>query len=198
MAPEIYLIKGHKHSYQSDWWSIGVMTYEFLTKRRPFHQADLKKATGRTAHIVLKFDEESEAYKRLEGFSSEVKDFLIGLLRINPDKRLGANGDDEIRHHPWLEFFPFKSLETRKYPSVPYVPSSTSANCDNKYEVDDLYENKPAMNDPFIQMQNELFRVFFIILRVMNIILLMMKMKVINIIIITKKLKLYQFQLKHL
>lgn len=159
MAPEIYLVKGHKHSYQSDWWSVGIMTYEFLTKRRPYHQNELKEMTGSTAHKVLRFEKDSPAYEKLEPFSDEVKDFIYQLLRINPNKRLGANGDKEVQFHPWLQFFDYKSLMSLKYPSVPYVPRTDEANCSNKYEVDDLYEqNRNKMNDPFVAMQNELFR----------------------------------------
>lgn len=43
MAPEIYLNKDHAHTYAADWWSVGVMTFEFVTKHRPFHQDQLKK-----------------------------------------------------------------------------------------------------------------------------------------------------------
>lgn len=159
MAPEIYLVKGHKHSYPSDWWSVGIMTYEFLTKRRPYHQSELKEMSGSSAHKVLRFEKDSPAYEKLEPFSEEVKDFIYRLLRINPNKRLGAGGDKEVQYHPWLQYFDYKSLMSFKYPSVPYVPRTDEANCSNKYEVDDLYEqNRNKMNDPFVAMQNELFR----------------------------------------
>jgi serine/threonine protein kinase len=35
LAPEL-LTRTHEHSYQSDFWSLGIMTYELLFGRRPF------------------------------------------------------------------------------------------------------------------------------------------------------------------
>jgi serine/threonine protein kinase len=35
LAPEV-LTRTHEHSYQSDFWSLGIMTYELLTGQRPY------------------------------------------------------------------------------------------------------------------------------------------------------------------
>ena len=38
MAPEV--LKKEKHSYQSDYFAVGIMMYEFLTGARPYSGKD--------------------------------------------------------------------------------------------------------------------------------------------------------------
>lgn len=58
MAPEIYFTSTHFHSYSSDWWSVGIMTLEFLTKLHPYRYKQLAKLDGRHAirklHVFIK------------------------------------------------------------------------------------------------------------------------------------------------
>lgn len=41
MAPELYS-KSHIHGVPSDWWSVGILTYELLFKKRPYTLDELK------------------------------------------------------------------------------------------------------------------------------------------------------------
>jgi hypothetical protein len=43
------------------------------------------------------------------------------LLQRSPEKRLGANGIEEIKHHPWLADVDWKSIENKTCKS-PYIP----------------------------------------------------------------------------
>jgi hypothetical protein len=43
------------------------------------------------------------------------------LIQRKPERRLGANGIEEILHHPWLKGFPWDDLLKKKLNAL-YVP----------------------------------------------------------------------------
>jgi len=54
----------------------------------------------------------------------------IQLLQRNPEKRLGWNGIDEIKHHPWLSDVDWKAIKEKTLRS-PYIPLSIEENYDD-------------------------------------------------------------------
>ncbi|XP_047332496.1 serine/threonine-protein kinase tricornered-like [Impatiens glandulifera] len=89
IAPEVLLKKGY--GMECDWWSLGAIMYEMLVGYPPFYSdepmATCRKIINWKTH--LKFPEEAE-------LSPEAKD-LVSKLLCNVDKRLGANGANEIK-----------------------------------------------------------------------------------------------------
>ncbi|OHT13084.1 hypothetical protein TRFO_03523 [Tritrichomonas foetus] len=140
IAPEI--VESKAHSFTVDWWSLGVMLYEFLYGEPPFH-ADSEKqiydnivncnysfptrpdtvnqssssASNATGDINSEDEEEDDGFIEI---SEEAKDLIRGLLTLDPEKRLGAKSSDEILHHPW-----FKGLDPQNLKS-PFVPELAS------------------------------------------------------------------------
>ena len=55
--------------------------------------------------------------------SNEVKDLMSGLIN-DVDKRLGYNGADEIKKHPWFREIDWKNLKKMKPPFLPKVNSN--------------------------------------------------------------------------
>jgi serine/threonine protein kinase len=111
IAPEIVL--SQPHSFTADYWSIGVMLYEFLCGVPPFH-AETEKATF--ANIVRgepRFDRLEEA------ISHEAVDLITKLLVVDPHARLGANGIEEIQAHPWFANIDWTAIETLEPPFIP-------------------------------------------------------------------------------
>ena len=53
------------------------------------------------------------------------------MIQRKPQNRLGYNGINEIKEHPWLRFYPWKELYTKKLES-PFCPK-TQENFDKKY-----------------------------------------------------------------
>lgn len=43
------------------------------------------------------------------------------MIQRKPQNRLGSNGADEVKNHPWLRDFPWKDLEEKKL-QAPFVP----------------------------------------------------------------------------
>lgn len=111
IAPEI--LRNQPHSFSVDYWSLGVMIYEFVVGVPPFHgetQADVER------NILLgeiQFTEE---------MSSEFIDLIHKLLTVDPALRLGAQSIDEIIEHPW---FAGVDPETVEPPFIPELESDT-------------------------------------------------------------------------
>ena len=59
-------------------------------------------------------------------FSPEARSILTGLLNRNPTHRLGVNGADEIKRHPFFyKHIDFKRLSEKKI-QPPFKPSVAS------------------------------------------------------------------------
>lgn len=57
--------------------------------------------------------------------SPNLGNILKGLLEKNPVNRLGANGSDQIKNHPWFSKVNWNALLTRAI-KAPFVPILTS------------------------------------------------------------------------
>jgi len=86
-APE--LLSHSRASQVSDWWSLGVIAYQFLTSK-PL--AELYP-NGISTHTRLAFPKD---------ISVEARDFLLKVLTVAPSERLGRQGAHELLWHPFL------------------------------------------------------------------------------------------------
>lgn len=86
-----------------------------LFSNPPFYNKDHEKMFNDIKNRPLFFDESKVQ------ISKEAKDLITGLLRKNPDERLGTKSHKEIRNHPWFSDINFEHLLEKKY--VPeYIP----------------------------------------------------------------------------
>ena len=79
LAPEIIDNKGH--SYQVDWWTLGILTYELWTGRPPFLEKNHHKLGKmiKTAKIIF-----PDPIKHKIEMTDEMKDFITSLLERDP------------------------------------------------------------------------------------------------------------------
>jgi serum/glucocorticoid-regulated kinase 2 len=56
--------------------------------------------------------------------SSDMKDFISGLLEKDPTKRLGYKGKKEVLEHPWFDNVKWDSIMKRKI-KPPYYPETS-------------------------------------------------------------------------
>ena len=56
------------------------------------------------------------------GWSLEAADFINKMIHRKPGTRLGANGPEEVKAHPWFKNFPWDEL-LRKELISPFIPN---------------------------------------------------------------------------
>ncbi|KAI0505132.1 serine/threonine-protein kinase [Xylaria bambusicola] len=90
LPPEMLQSRKESYTRAVDQWTLGVLTYEFLTGKAPFEDS-----LPMTRTRILKRD-----MKPLPSFiSPEAKDFVDTLLVLEPSKRLPIK---DVLHHPWI------------------------------------------------------------------------------------------------
>ncbi|CAE7379030.1 MET3 [Symbiodinium microadriaticum] len=114
LAPEV--IKGKGYTKSIDWWSLGVMLYEFVVGPIPF-------GAGEEDQMRL-FAAISEAPLTFPTYVAEdAMQVLSGLLERRPERRLGSSGAKEIKKHLWFKGFDWDALAGGFFPP-PWQPDA--------------------------------------------------------------------------
>ena len=131
MAPEVLFNKDH--TYCVDYFSLGVILYELLMGKRPYHghnKKDLRKdIVSRQARI--KEDNIPDGFVKSETFL-DCANFINSLLERKKEKRLGFNGFEEVKNHPWLIDFNWDDLINKRMNPF-FIPPLGDNNYDKKY-----------------------------------------------------------------
>ena len=139
MSPET--IFQRKHSYPSDFFSLGVICYEMIMKKRPYigkNRQEIKQKMA-SEFIQIKNNEIPE------GFSPEFIDFTNKLLEKNVENRLGYKGIDELKCHPWLRTTDWKKLYLMKE-KAPFVPPNKTITSDEEIKEEKVMNKKDIIN----------------------------------------------------
>ena len=110
LAPEIIL---EKEGYDTtcDWFSFGALMFEMLCGYHPFPRKG-KKIDPRVYMSPIKIP---------RYLSDDARNLLSKLLEVNPRKRIGFNGAEEIRKHPYFKDIDFEKVFAKAY-TPPFVP----------------------------------------------------------------------------
>ncbi|KAG0047963.1 hypothetical protein BGZ83_007078 [Gryganskiella cystojenkinii] len=111
LAPECVL--GMSQDAMVDWWALGVICYEFLFGYPPFH--------GDSPEQVFEniLSREIDWHESEVEISPEARDFMERLLCPVPEQRLGFNGADEVKEHPFFQEIDWETLLTERPAFVP-------------------------------------------------------------------------------
>ncbi|KAG6593059.1 Serine/threonine-protein kinase CBK1, partial [Cucurbita argyrosperma subsp. argyrosperma] len=144
IAPEVLLKKGY--GMECDWWSLGAIMYEMLVGYPPFYSDDpmstCRKIVNWRTH--LKFPDEAK-------LSLLAKD-LISKLLCNVDQRLGTNGADEIKVHPWFQNLEWDRLYEMEAAFVPEVKDELDTQNFEKFEESDSQSSTSSKSGPWRKM----------------------------------------------
>ena len=102
-------------------WALGVITYEFLYGIPPFHAETPEKVFENILSGHIDWHEE------WIDFSKEALDFMKALMTLDTSERLGANGADEVKAHPFFAGIDWDKVTTTEAAFIPQVddPEST-------------------------------------------------------------------------
>jgi serine/threonine protein kinase len=121
-----------------DWWSVGVVLYEMIVGDTPFYADSLIGTYGKIMDHKnsLHFDPEAT-------ISKDAKDLIRSFL-TDQSERLGKNGVDEIKAHPFFknESWTFDNIQTSVPPVIPDLKSD-----DDTSNFDDIEDNDGNIED---------------------------------------------------
>jgi polo-like kinase 1 len=112
IAPEILENKHSGHSYEVDYWAIGVIVYTLLIGKPPFETEDVKETYKKIT--ADKYEFPSNVF-----ISEEAKDFIKEILVINPNDRLTP---DQMLKHSFMTITPLpKEMPTYTLSNPPKI-----------------------------------------------------------------------------
>ncbi|KAI9200017.1 hypothetical protein LWI28_001562 [Acer negundo] len=115
LAPEILL--GTEHGYAADWWSVGIILFEFITGIPPF-------SAERPEMIFDNILNRKIPWPHVPNdMSFETQDLINRFLIHDPNQRIGANGAVEVKTHPFFKGVNWDSLAQQKAAFVPQPES---------------------------------------------------------------------------
>lgn len=108
IAPEVFGQAGYDETV--DWWSVGVILFEMLVGYPPFFSDEPSVTCQKILHWKRTFAIPAEA-----NLSPHATDILNKLI-ADPEVRLGRNGADEIKAHPFFDGFDWESVRNQIAP----------------------------------------------------------------------------------
>ncbi|XP_022226103.2 microtubule-associated serine/threonine-protein kinase 1 [Drosophila obscura] len=115
IAPEVILRQGYGKPV--DWWSMGIILYEFLIGCVPFFGETAEELFAHTVNDDIEWPD-SEDWP----VQSEAKDIITQLLQQNPRERLGTQtGAMEMKEHVYFLGMDWNSLLRQKAEFVPQL-----------------------------------------------------------------------------
>ncbi|GJQ68805.1 hypothetical protein Trydic_g5065 [Trypoxylus dichotomus] len=112
IAPEVILRQGYGKPV--DWWSMGIILYEFLIGCVPFFGETPEELFAHTVNDDIEWPD-SEDWT----VQDEAKDLITALLNHTPRDRLGTGGAQEVKEHVYFNGLDWNSLLRQKAEFVP-------------------------------------------------------------------------------
>lgn len=114
IAPEVILRQGYGKPV--DWWSMGIILYEFLIGCVPFFGETPEELFAHTVNDDIEWPDEKDW-----PIQPEARDLITALLQQNPRDRLGTGGAHEVKEHRYFDNLDWDSLLRQKAEFVPQL-----------------------------------------------------------------------------
>ncbi|KAL9951872.1 hypothetical protein ACROYT_G044611 [Oculina patagonica] len=113
LAPEVILRQGYGKPV--DWWSLGIILYEFLIGVPPFYGDTPEELFADTLSGVIEWPSEDEAPP------DDARDLVTRLLEQDPIARLGTTGSHEVKEHLFFAGLNWTALLRQKAEFIPIL-----------------------------------------------------------------------------
>jgi serum/glucocorticoid-regulated kinase 2 len=140
------MIKNQPQTASLDFWALGVLAYRLIVGHLPFEHSNLK----RLFELIVKGKPKIPAR-----VGKPATDFIVGLLAVDPAKRLGAE-PGRILEHPYFEELDWNAV-LRMEVEPDFVPEATRddsvSNFDEVFTSEspqDSFTADPGMISPVV------------------------------------------------
>ena len=161
MAPEVMCRQNH--GVAVDYFALGVIIYEIMLGVRPYLGKTRKEIRDRILAKQVQITKEEIP----NDWSLESADFVNRLLQRKPVNRLGFNGPEEIKKHPWINDMNWNKLKNKNIPAT-FIPDEDEDRFDDRLNNDnDPWKDadSDAIKQSILLLQNnstqELFNGYF-------------------------------------
>ncbi|XP_060213947.1 protein phosphatase 2C and cyclic nucleotide-binding/kinase domain-containing protein isoform X1 [Lycium barbarum] len=138
LAPEI--VQGKGHGFAADWWALGTLIYFMLQGEMPFgsrRESELTFARIAKGQLTLPHT-----------FSQEAVDLITKLLQVDEKLRLGSQGADSLKSHPWFFGVDWKAVADHRSPVPAEILSRISQRMENHGD-----ENIASLQSPICDLE---------------------------------------------
>jgi cGMP-dependent protein kinase len=142
MAPEV--ITGHGYGLSADFWSLGVMVFEFLFGNVPFGEDESNPYT-----IYEKVQERRLVFPKWVDNKNKVKEFINQLLSKNPAVRT-AGSIENFKANPWFIGFNWDKLASKDL-KPPFTPQCNSLEAD----IENAVRNGKSLNEVITKIEEK-------------------------------------------
>jgi serine/threonine protein kinase len=153
LAPEI--IREQPYGASVDFWSLGVLCYEFLVGDSPFEADEDDELFDQICNLAVEWPAKMEP---------PAKDFVDKLLDRNPTTRIGCgpNGKANIQKHAFFAGLDWVKMAARQIPPPfkPAVKNPKQAECFDSEFTDELAVITPLDKNFVAQIEQSEFKGF--------------------------------------